>query len=61
MLVLYKKYGVVLMDIHFNRLTAKYKKETIDTKQNGIKDFVVNISDGNKDGIRMNSYRRRSS
>ena len=29
-LFLYKKYGEVLMDIHFNRLTAKYKKETID-------------------------------
>ena len=30
MLFLYKKYGEVLRDIHFNRLTAKYKKETID-------------------------------
>ena len=40
MLVLYKKYGEVLMDIHFNRLTAKYKKETID-----IFNYYIHITD----------------
>ncbi len=39
------------MDIHFNRLTAKYKKETYDAKQNGIKKLVVDISDANEKSI----------
>ncbi len=38
-LFLYKKYGVVLMDIHFNRLTAKYKKEKVKKQHTGSLNF----------------------
>ena len=39
-LFLYKKYGEVLMDIHFNRLTAKYKKEKVKNRYAGLLNFL---------------------